>query len=258
MLLKPYQEYLGEYRTRLSELFDRFPLGQVILGEQAEKDFIRMFGTILRLRNILTSFDEFAADDELTPRDEQDFRSVYQDLYEKYRRPKEDAAIINDDLVFEIELLKQVDINIDYILMLVKKYHDGHCQDKVIVADIERAISASFELRNKRDLIERFIDSLDSSEDVMADWQAYIAEARERELSEIISEEALDDAATREFVKRSFAEGEVPETGTEIAGLMTKGPSRFAPANAYGEMKERVLDKLKRFFDRFRGLGGEV
>ena len=115
---------------------------------------------------------EFAADDELTPRDEQDFRSVYQDLYEKYRRPKEDAAIINDDLVFEIELLKQVDINIDYILMLVKRYHDGHCQDKVIVADIERAISASFELRNKRDLIERFIDSLDSSEDVMADWQA--------------------------------------------------------------------------------------
>lgn len=258
VLLKPYQEYLGEYRTRLSELFDRFPLGQVILGEQAEKDFIRLFGTILRLRNILTSFDEFAADDELTPRDEQDFRSVYQDLYEKYRRPKEDAAIINDDLVFEIELLKQVDINIDYILMLVKKYHDGHCQDKVIVADIERAISASFELRNKRDLIERFIDSLDSSEDVMADWQAYIAEARERELSEIISEEALDDAATREFVKRSFAEGEVPETGTEIAGLMTNKPSRFAPANAYGEMKERVLDKLKRFFDRFRGLGGEV
>ena len=71
--------------------------------------------------------------------------------------------------MFEVELLKQVDVNIDYILMLVQKYHDSHCTDKVIIADIERAISASYELRNKRDLIERFIDSLESSEDVMAD-----------------------------------------------------------------------------------------
>ena len=257
VLLKPYTEYMAEYRDRLAQLYDRFPLDQVILGEEAEKAFIRLFGTILRLRNVLSSFDDFSRDDPMPPRDEQDYRSVYTDLYQKWRKDKEEATIINDDLVFEIELLKQVDINIDYILMLVQKYHDTNCTDKVIIADIERAIGSSYELRNKRDLIERFIDSLEASEDVTADWKKYIAEQREKELCAIIDEEALDDAATREFVAKSFAEGGVPETGTAITKLMTRKPSRFAPANAYADMKARVIEKLKSFFDRFTGMGAE-
>lgn len=260
VLLKPYAEYLGEYRERLAQLREQFPLeavlnGTALLGEEAEKAFIRLFGVILRLRNILTAFDDFAADDTLSPRDEQDYRSVYTDLYQKWRKEKEDATIINDDLVFEVELLKQVDINIDYVLMLVQKYHDSNCTDKMIIGDIERAIGASYELRNKKDLIEAFIDSLDSSNDVTADWEKYLAEAKERELSAIIEEEALDDAATREFMANAFVDGGVPESGTEVASLMTKKPSRFAPANAYADMKARVLDRLKGFFDRFNGLG---
>lgn len=260
VLLKPYAEYLGEYRERLAQLREQFPLeavlnGNALLGEEAEKTFIRLFGVILRLRNILTAFDDFAADDTLSPRDEQDYRSVYTDLYQKWRKQKEDATIINDDLVFEVELLKQVDINIDYVLMLVQKYHDSNCTDKMIIGDIERAIGASYELRNKKDLIEAFIDSLDSSKDVTADWEKYLAEAKERELSAIIEEEALDDAATREFMANAFVDGGVPESGTEVASLMTKKPSRFAPANAYADMKARVLDRLKTFFDRFNGLG---
>lgn len=260
VLLKPYAEYLGEYRERLAQLREQFPLdavlnGNALLGEEAEKAFIRLFGVILRLRNILTAFDDFAADDTLSPRDEQDYRSVYTDLYQKWRKQKEDATIINDDLVFEVELLKQVDINIDYVLMLVQKYHDSNCTDKMIIGDIERAIGASYELRNKKDLIEAFIDSLDSSNDVTADWEKYLAEAKERELSAIIEEETLDDAATREFMANAFVDGGVPESGTEVASLMTKKPSRFAPANAYAEMKARVLDRLKTFFDRFNGLG---
>lgn len=257
VLLKPYSEYMAEYRDRLAQLYNRFPLGQVILGEEAEKAFIRLFGTILRLRNVLSSFDDFEGDDPMPARDEQDYRSVYTDLYQKWRKDKEEATIINDDLVFEIELLKQVDINIDYILMLVQKYHDTNCTDKLIIADVERAINSSYELRNKRDLIERFIDSLESSEDVTEDWKKYIAEQKEKELAAIIADEALDDAATREFVARSFAEGEVAETGTEITRLMTKKPSRFAPANAYADMKARVIEKLKAFFDRFSSMGSE-
>lgn len=260
VLLKPYAEYLGEYRERLAQLREQFPLeaalnGNALLGEEAEKAFIRLFGVILRLRNILTAFDDFAADDTLSPRNEQDYRGVYTDLYQKWRKQKEDAAIINDDLVFEVELLKQVDINIDYVLMLVQKYHDSNCTDKMIIGDIERAIGASYELRNKKDLIEAFIDSLDSSNDVTADWEKYLAEAKERELSAIIEEEALDDMATREFMANAFVDGGVPESGTEVASLMTKKPSRFAPANAYADMKARVLDRLKGFFDRFNGLG---
>lgn len=260
VLLKPYVEYLGEYRDRLAQLRERFPLeailcGAVVMGEEDQKAFIRLFGVILRLRNVLTAFDDFAADDELDPRDEQDYRGVYTDLYRKWRGEKEEAAIINDDLVFEIELLKQVDINIDYILMLVQKYHDSNCADKTIIADVERAISASYELRNKRDLIEAFIDSLESSEDVAADWERYVAEAKERELSAIIEEEALDGEATRRFMADALAEGGVPESGTGVIGLMTRKPSRFAPANAYAETKARVLERLKGFFERFRGLG---
>ena len=260
VLLKPYAEYLGEYRERLAQLREQFPLEAVLndnalLGEEAEKAFIRLFGVILRLRNILTAFDDFAADDTLSPRDEQDYRSVYTDLYQKWCKQKEDATIINDDLVFEVELLKQVDINIDYVLMLVQKYHDSNCTDKMIIGDIERAIGASYELRNKKDLIEAFIDSLDSSNDVTADWEKYLAEAKERELSAIIEEEALDDMATREFMANAFVDGGVPESGTEVASLMTKKPSRFAPANAYADMKARVLERLKGFFDRFNGLG---
>ena len=260
VLLKPYAEYLGEYRERLAQLREQFPLeavlnGNALLGEEAEKAFIRLFGVILRLRNILTAFDDFAADDTLSPRDEQDYRSVYTDLYQKWRKQKEDATIINDDLIFEVELLKQVDINIDYVLMLAQKYHDSNCTDKMIIGDIERAIGASYELHNKRDLIEAFIDSLDSSNDVTADWEKYLAEAKERELSAIIEEEALDDSATREFMANAFADGGVLESGTEVASLMTKKPSRFAPANAYADTKARVLDRLKAFFDRFNGLG---
>ncbi|MDO4182727.1 MAG: type I restriction endonuclease subunit R [Coriobacteriia bacterium] len=259
VLLKPYAEYLGEYRQRLAELSERFPLEALLagalMGEKDQRDFIRLFGVILRLRNILTAFDDFAADDTLSPRDEQDYRSVYTDLYQQMRGGGEEAAIINDDLVFEIELLKQVDINIDYILMLVQKYHDGHCADKVVLGDIERAISASYELRNKRDLIERFIDGLSASDDVAADWERYVAEAKEAELGAIIDEEALDADATRALVERSFADGGVPESGTEVAALMTAKPSRFAPEGEYASMKARVLDRLKAFFERFSGLG---
>lgn len=254
VLLKPYGEYLAEYRERLAQLYDNFPLGEMILGEQAEKDFIRLFGVILRLRNVLTSFDDFATDDTLSPRDEQDYRSIYQDLHSKWRPQGEESTIINDDLVFEIELLKQVDISIDYILMLVQKYHDGHCKDKLLIADIERAIKSSYDLRNKKDLIDAFIDGLESSDDVTADWERYIVEAKQRELSAIVEEENLDEAATEAFVSKAFADGEIEATGTNITNLMNYKPSRFAPDGQYSELKDRVIARLRAFLERFKGL----
>lgn len=255
VLLKPYEEYFKEFIACLEDLELRYPLGEMIEGEEAEKGYIKLFGKLLRLKNILSCFDEFEEDNPLTPRDEQDYRSVYVDLYEKWRRKPGESKVINDDLVFEIELMKTVDINIDYILMLVRKYHDSNCTDKTIVADIKRAIGASPFLRNKRDLIDAFVESINSSSNVEEDWKRYLAETKEREITSIIEEEALDNDKTRVFMERAFEEGEVPEVGTEIAELMTKKPSRFAPQNAYALMKQRVLDRLKEFFDRFNGLG---
>lgn len=256
VLLKPYEEYFKEFIACLEDLELRYPLGEMIEGEEAEKGYIKLFGKLLRLKNILSCFDEFEEDNPLTPRDEQDYRSVYVDLYEKWRRKPGESKVINDDLVFEIELMKTVDINIDYILMLVQKYHDSNCTDKTIVADIKRAIGASPFLRNKRDLIDAFVESINSSSNVEEDWKRYLAETKEREITSIIEEEALDNDKTRVFMERAFEEGEVPEVGTEIAELMTKKPSRFAPQNAYALMKQRVLDRLKEFFDRFNGLAG--
>lgn len=143
-----------------------------------------------------------------------------------------------------------MDVNIDYILMLVQKYHDGNCQGKVLIADVERAIRSSYELRNKRDLIERLIDSLDHSEDVEADWRAYVAKKREAELSTIIADEKLDDEGARDLVRRAFQSGGIPESGTEVVDLMTKKPSRFGGGNAYATVKQRIIDKLKAFYKR--------
>ena len=255
VLLKPYGEYLAEYKDRLARLFEEFPLGEVIKGEEAEKEFIRLFGVVLRLRNILTSFDEFEQDDTLTARDEQDYRSIYTTLYEKYRPDSTEAAIINDDLVFEVELLKQVDINIDYILMLVKKYHDSHCADKQIVADIERAVGASYQLRSKRDLITSFIEGLSASEDVEADWREYVETARREELAAIVGEESLDLEKTTAFIEQAFCDGGVSDAGTDVVDLMLNRPSRFAPVSAYAEMKARVVAKLQAYVERFLGLG---
>lgn len=169
----------------------------------------------------------------------------------------EESTIVNDDLVFEVELLKQVDVNIDYILMLVQKYHDSNCSDMTVVTDIERGIMSSLELRDKRDLIERFIEELDSSEGVTTEWRAYIARERESELAAIIEDERLKPAETMELVAAAFEGGDIPEAGTAIAGIMTQKPSRFAPQNAYTEMKSRVVARLKAFYERFRNLGAD-
>ena len=122
------------YRDLIDELSGEFPLGQPIIGEQKQKDFIKLYGNILRLKNILSAFDQFAGHELLPERDFQDYQSVYLDLYQAYR-PKTDGdkENINDDITFEIELIRQVEINIDYILMLVMKYHESNCKDKSIL-----------------------------------------------------------------------------------------------------------------------------
>ena len=180
------------------------------MGEAAQKAFIALFGAILRLQNILTSFDEFAGHEILTERQGQDYRSVYLDLYAEFRgagRRREGA--INDDLVFEIELIKQVEINVDYILMLVEKYREpeGDGDDKEMRAEIARAVDASPSLRNKKDLIEDFVDRVTVDGAVDDAWQAYVAARREAELDAIIAAEGLRAEAARAFVAAAFRDG---------------------------------------------------
>jgi type I restriction enzyme R subunit len=174
VLLRPYAEYYDEYADKVTELLQQFPLGTQIVGKSAQKAFIALFGQILRLQNILVSFDDFAGNEILTERQGQDYRSIYLDLYAEFRKDKDAGKeSIIDDVVFEIELIKQVEINVDYILMLVQKYRDakGDGEDKEIRHTISRAIDASPSLRNKKDLIEDFVDSVSASGEIDEEWR---------------------------------------------------------------------------------------
>jgi len=256
VLLKPYAEYYSEYQGKIAELLALFPLGQPIVGEAAQKAFIKLFGTILRLNNILTAFDDFAGNEILAQRDFQDYQSVYLNLYAEFRSTSEaEKESINDDVVFEIELIKQVEINVDYILMLVEQYlkKKGSGEGKEIRASIERAINASPSLRNKKDLIEQFVDAVSTKGKVDAQWQAFMAAKKTEELKRIIAEENLNAEATRAFVDNAFRDGAIPTAGTAITKVLPP-VSRFSQDNGHGRKKQTVLDKLAAFFERYFGL----
>lgn len=267
VLLRGYRDYYFGYTDNngkehpgyadmIDELVTKFPLtDERITGEQNQKDFIVLFGAILRMRNLLSSFDEFAGQEILSERDLQDYLGRYQDLRDEWsnRKPKGEKEDITDDIVFEIELIKQIEINIDYILMLVKKYHDSHCDDKEVLVTIRKAIDASPELRSKKALIENFIAGINDVSDVMIEWRQYVAAEKERQLVEIIQEENLKEAETRKFIEVSFRDGSVKTTGTDIDKLMPP-MSRFGGGNR-AEKKQGVITKLMQFFERFFGIG---
>ena len=255
VLLKPFGEYHAEYEGRVAELVELYPLGSPIIGETSQKQFIRLFGLILRLRNILASFDDFAGSEILSARQFQDYQSIYLDLFAEFRKESDaERESINDDIVFEIELIKQVEVNVDYVLMLVRRYlEQGGGEDKEIRAAIDRAVDSSPSLRNKKDLIEQFVDSLTVDAAVDEEWQAFVQAKRTADLDRIIVEEDLDGDETRAFVDNAFRDGAVPTTGTAITRVLP-AVSRFSKDNDHATKKQTVLDKLGAFFERYFGL----
>lgn len=266
VLLKAYADYYNGYKdgdkvirgyeSLVRELLEKFPVGERILSEQSQKDFIKLYGAILRIKNILTTFDEFAGNQILTDRDIQDYHSMYIDLYNEFRKTtEEEKENINDDIIFEMELIKQVEINIDYILSLIKRYHEDHTKNKELLIDINKAIDSSFELRNKKDLINQFITSLDVHAVVDEDWQKFVEEKKVEELEQIISNENLDRDATYTFIKNAFRDGGVAVTGTAISKVLPP-VSRFSPTGERTQKRESVLTKLTNFFERFFDISG--
>lgn len=247
------------YVDMIEDLTNKFPLTEPqIIGGQNQKDFIALFGSILRMRNLLVAFDEFIEKELLSERDLQDYLGRYQDLRDEWKRRRDngESTDIIDDIVFEVELIKQIEINIDYILMLVKKYHDTHCEDKEVLITIRKAIEASPELRSKKDLIEAFINGINEVDDVMNEWHDYIVQMRESELLIIIEEEKLKEDETRKFLENAFREGEVKTVGTDIDKLMPP-VSRFGGGNRANK-KRNVIARLKAYFDKFYGVGGNA
>ncbi len=262
VLMKSYNDYYygyddenGKhqkgYEERIAELIQKYPLGVDILGESAKKDFIVSFGNILRLRNILSTFDNFAGNEILSPIDFQDYTGIYNDLYIEFR-PQAQAENIDDDIVFEMELVKQIEVNIDYILMLVAKYHKSNCEDKEILIAIDRAIKSSIELRSKKELIENFIATINTQTDVNSDWRRFVLEQKETDLSALITEEKLKDEETRKYIENAFRDGGVKTTGTDIDKLMPP-VSRFGGGNRAAK-KQTVIEKIQAFFEKYFGI----
>ena len=264
VLLKTYEEYYNGYEDDkgrekegysqlIEELQNKFPIDEQIIGEQNKKEFIILFGNILKIKNILSAFDKFAGNEILSEREYQDYQSIYIDLYEEIKKTKNtDKESINDDIIFEIELIKQVEINIDYILMKVAEYYKSNKKDKEILIDIKKAIDSSIELRSKKELIEGFIDRVNSSKNVTDDFKKFVKEEKEKDLEKVIEEEKLKPEETKKFIDNSLRDGTLKTTGTDIDKLLPP-VSRFGGGNR-AEKKLGVIEKLKVFFDKYLGL----
>lgn len=266
VLLKTFAEYYNGYSdgeksvpgyvSLIDELTSKFPVGEQITGEEKQKAFIRLYSAVLKAKNILSTFDEFAGKEILSDRDVQDYHSMYINLYHEFRnRNRGDAENVNDDIVFEMELIKQVEINIDYILELIMKYHESHLKDKEIIISINKAIDSSIELRNKKDLIQKFIQSLTPGAKVSDDWQSFVGVKKNEELDQIISEENLHKEETYKFINNAFRDGYVQTTGTGLAKILPP-VSRFSPSGERTQKRETVIEKIKAFFTRFWDITG--
>lgn len=263
VLLKSYDDYYDGYEDKgkhqpgytelIQTMLSRFPLLLPIIGEGNKKDFIRIFGAILRLKNILAAFDDFSGNEILSDRDFQDYQSIYIDLYQKYNPPGPgDKEKINEDIEFELELIRQVEINIDYILMLVAKYHESNCEDKSILVSIDKAIGSSLQLRSKKELIEHFIETVNADTHVEQDWRKFVREQKETDLAKLISEEKLRPEETNRFITNALRDGSLKTTGTDIDKILP-AVSRFGGGNR-AIKKQNVIEKLMGFFEKYFGV----
>ena len=263
VLIRKFEEYLNGYtdeqgrkvkgyRELVAEVKANFPLGEEIVGERAEKDFIALWGNILRVRNILGAFDDFKGCSILPERDLQDYQSVYLDLYGKWRQANRvEKESIVDDVVFEMELVRQVDVNIDYILMLVEKHRGDFDKNRELAGAIDKAIGSSLELRSKRKLIEDFIASLNASAGVAEQWMEFVERRKNEELEALIARERLKREETMKFFATALRDGVMKTTGTDI-DLILPPLSRFGTVRQ--ETKARVTAALQEMFERYNGI----
>ena len=251
-------EYHEGYEESVKQLREQYPIGDEILGEDAKKAFIRLYSYIMRLFNILSTFDAFEGKELLGEQERQHYASTYIELYYEFKNMRKgEAEDVNNDIAFEMELIKQDEISIDRILWLIQEYAKDHMQDMEIIAKIRNAINASPDLRNKKELIERFIDGITPGSDVDGNWEDFIKQQKTEALQQIIVEEKLKPIETRNFMEIAFRNGFVSMSGTSFAQILP-AMSRFAKDNKREEMRQRVYEKLCAYLEKFKGLGNDT
>ncbi|WP_257874516.1 type I restriction endonuclease subunit R [Helicobacter sp. 11S03491-1] len=266
VLLRTFDEYLKGYNennihqvgynelvTKLEKKFNikNFPL----TTDEEKKEFIQCFGQLLKLKNILDVFNEFKEHNILDESLEQDYQSQYVKLYKQIRNTKEKVTI-EDDISFEIELIKQVEVNVDYILFLLEKYYKN--KEKDSKKSILRLVDSSITLYNKKDLIRSFLEEIDKKQDEDFDqlFEAYIKEKQENELQKIIKDENLNEEKTKKFLQNAFETNKFQDLGIGINSVLPKFPLLVPKEIQKQNIQKRkdIISKLKDFFERFNDI----
>ncbi|WP_407499408.1 type I restriction endonuclease subunit R [Elizabethkingia anophelis] len=295
----PTGEARRGYIDVVNELNEKFPNPDEIITEKDKKEFAKLFGEYLRVENILQNYDEFThlkalqaidvnnpeaveafketyfvTDEDISAMQEiallpertaQDYRSTYNDIRDWLRREKngkeaEASKIDWDDVVFEIDLLKSQEINLDYILELIFE-HNKKTKDKAALIDeIRRVIRASIGQRAKESLVVDFInatelDNIQEKSNILDAFYAYAGEKQRTEAFELITEENLNEEATKRYIATSLKREFASENGTELNALLPK----MSPLNPqYLTKKQSVFQKISAFVEKFKGIGGQL
>ena len=232
-----------------------------------QREFFILFGEILKMKNLIETFDQFGDERHpqiITDRDLQDYQGHYVELYEIFRRRRDsEKTDISDDLIYQAELVAQVSYDIDYIIELVNQYRAaaGQPGQRQRRENIIRAIRMNETLRSKKDLIEEFLNRVDSHDPNLPAWPVYVRYRLQRDVAELIDAEKLKDKLARAFIQKMFKRGYVLSAGTELSEILPP-ISRFK-GNLYAETRERVEQRLKRLLERYidifieEELGGE-
>lgn len=268
VLLKSYNDYYNGYDEDLGndevkhhngykDVVDvlekdyKLPCNMDGKGEEYQKEFIKLFGSFLRLQNILKSFDEFDSNELLSEADMQDYLSIYNDLHEQFKvmTAKDDVSA---DIVFEMELVRQIVVNIDYIIMLVAKFAKDNHKNKEIPVEIVRAINSNPELKPKRELIEQFIEIIDDTEDTHEAWIKFRDAEKVKEFDKIVADENLRMPETKELVEKIFRIGTFDVSDSEISSIMPP-MGRFGAGNMDARLakKEHIMNVLNNFFMKY-------
>jgi type I restriction enzyme, R subunit len=287
------------YEEVVKELNEKFPNPDAIITEKDKKDFSKLFGEYLRVENILQNYDEFnnlkalqtidinnasaieafknehfVTDDDiatmqkmdvLNERTVQDYRSTYNDIRDWLRREKsgketEESKIDWDDVVFEIDLLKSQEINLDYILELIFEHNKKNKDKETLIAEIRRVIRASVGNRSKESLVVDFInetnlETLNDKANVIDTFFAYAQNRQKQEATELIAEENLNVEEAKRYIAASLKREFASENGTELNAVLPK----MSPLNPqYLTKKQTVFQKLVSFVEKFKGVGGNL
>lgn len=273
ILEKSYDEYINGFKDNetgktfkgyieiCEELIAKFPDPTEIFLEADKKEFVQLFGELLKAENILRNFDEFQNFEKIiSERQMQDMKSVYVDIRESFlneRRSREAEAQQVDfsDVEFQIDLLKTDEINLDYILNLIMQKAKESKDIEHLKDEIRRVIKSSLGTRAKEDLVMDFISKkrlseLQNDDNIIETFYNFAKREKEEKINQLIAEENLNEKAYR-FIEKSISKGFVEYTGDELDGII---PPLSRRGGAREKKKEIVLEKLRKIVDVFVGI----